>query len=44
VKRFLLLCTLLIGGGVLPLSAIIDTNNNGLSNLWERKFDNGDLF
>jgi len=28
----------------LPIFAIIDTNNNGLSDLWERQYNGGELF
>ena len=29
---------------VLPASAILDTNSNGLSDLWERAYHGGELF
>ncbi len=28
----------------LPAPAIIDTNNNGISDIWERQYNNGELF
>ena len=44
MKRLLILCTLLIGISALPTSAILDTNQNQLSDLWERAFNGGNLF
>ena len=42
MKRLLPLCALLCA--TLPAFAFIDTNNNGLSDLWERTYNNGQLF
>jgi len=42
VKRLLPLCALLCA--TLPAFAFLDTNNNGLSDLWERTYNNGQLF
>jgi len=36
--------TLLATLCVLPTSAILDTNSNGLSDLWERAYNGGELF
>ena len=44
MKRVLPLCALLFALGALPTSAILDTNSNGLSDLWERAYNGGDLF
>ena len=44
MRRLLILCTLLIGISALPTSAILDTNQNQLSDLWERAFNGGNLF
>jgi len=41
VKRLILLHTLLFS---LVAHAILDTNNNGLSDLWEKQYNNGNLF
>jgi len=43
MKR-LFLCTLLLVLCSTPASAILDTNNNGMSDVWERIYNNGDLF
>jgi len=43
MKR-LFLCSLLLVLCSRPASAILDTNNNGLSDVWERIHYNGDLF
>ncbi len=42
MKRFLPLCALLCA--TLPAFAFLDANNNGLSDLWERAYNNGQLF
>jgi len=44
VKRLLILCTLFIAISSLPTSAILDTNQNQLSDLWEKAFNGGNLF
>jgi hypothetical protein len=44
VKRVLSLSTLIYALCALPISAIIDTNTNGMSDLWENTFNNGQLF
>jgi hypothetical protein len=44
VKRVLSLSTLIYALCALPISAIIDTNTNGMSDLWEKTFNNGQLF
>jgi hypothetical protein len=44
VKRLLPLCALLFALGALHSSAILDTNSNGLSDLWELDFNNQTLF
>jgi hypothetical protein len=41
VKRLILLHTLLFS---LVAHAILDTNNNGLSDLWEKQYNDGNLF
>ena len=43
MKR-LFLCPLLLLLCSPPVSAILDTNNNGFSDVWERIYNNGDLF
>jgi len=40
----LFLCSFLLMLSSRPASAILDTNNNGLSDVWERIYNNGDLF
>ena len=42
MKRLLPLCALLCA--TLPAFAFLDANNNGLSDLWERTYNNGQLF
>jgi hypothetical protein len=42
VKRLLPFCALLCA--TLPAFAFVDSNNNGLSDLWERTYNNGQLF
>ena len=42
MKRLLPLCALLCA--TLPAFAFVDSNNNGLSDLWERTYNNGQLF
>ena len=44
MKRILPLGILIYALCGLPASAIIDTNNKGMSDLWERHFNNGKLF
>ena len=44
MKRLLILCTLFIAISSLPTSAILDTNQNQLSDLWEKAFNGGNLF
>ena len=41
MKRLILLHTLLLS---VVAHAILDTNNNGLSDLWEKQYNNGNLF
>ena len=42
MKRLLPLCALLCA--TLPAFAFVDSNNNGLSDLWERTYNNGQLY
>ncbi len=42
MKRLLPFCALLCA--TLPAFAFVDSNNNGLSDLWERTYNNGQLF
>ena len=42
MKRLLPLCALLCA--TLPAFAFVDSNSNGLSDLWERTYNNGQLF
>lgn len=44
MKRVLSLASLISALGVLPASAFLDTNSNGLSDLWERAYNGGNLF
>jgi len=44
MRRVLSLVTLLSALLVLPAFAILDTNSNGLSDLWERAYNGGELF
>ena len=44
MRRMLAIGTLLSSLCVLPASAILDTNSNGLSDLWERAYNGGQLF
>jgi hypothetical protein len=44
VKRVLPLSILIYALCALPVSAIIDTNSNGMSDLWERAYNGGELF
>ena len=44
MKRVLSIGTLFSALCVLPASAILDTNSNGLSDLWERACNGGELF
>ena len=44
MKRVLSLSVLICALCALPISAIIDTNTNGISDLWEQTFNNGQLF
>ena len=44
MKRPLSLCVLILGLCAFPASAILDTNENGLSDPWERAYNSGDLF
>lgn len=44
MKRLLTFASVLFALGALPASAVLDTNNNGLSDVWERKYNNNDLF
>ena len=43
MKRLFPTCTFFFSLGVLPASAIIDENSNGLSDLWEMIYNNGQL-
>jgi hypothetical protein len=43
VKRVLSLSVLIYALCALPMSAIIDTNTNGISDLWERQYNGGQL-
>ena len=43
MNHFLPLCTLIYALCALTVSAIVDTNGNGFSDLWERTFNNGEL-
>ena len=44
MKRVVPPCCFLFVLGALPASAILDTNENGMSDVWERAFNSGDLF
>ena len=44
MRRILPLGVLLFALCAFPASAILDTNSNGLSDLWERAYNGGDLF
>jgi hypothetical protein len=44
VSRFQSLCSLFFALYTLPASAIVDANNNGMSDLWEQQFNTGELF
>ena len=44
MKRILPACCFLSLLGALPASAILDENHNGLSDVWERDFNGGNLF
>ena len=44
MRRILPLGVLLFALCAFPASAILDTNSNGLSDLWERTYNGGDLF
>jgi hypothetical protein len=44
MKRILPLCVMLLALGYLPVSAILDTNGNGFSDLWEMTYNDGNLF
>jgi hypothetical protein len=44
MKRILPLCVLLVALGYLPVSAILDTNGNGFSDLWEMTYNDGNLY
>ncbi|MEI7909860.1 MAG: hypothetical protein WCK77_09520 [Verrucomicrobiota bacterium] len=44
MKRLLIFGALIFALSACPASAILDTNNNKLSDLWERKFNNNELF
>ena len=44
MKRIVPTCAAVFGLGALPSHAIIDTNENGMSDVWERIYNNGELF
>ncbi len=44
MKRLLTLGVLIFALCAFPASAILDTNSNGLSDLWERAYNGGNLF
>ena len=44
MRRMFAIGTLFSALCVLPASAILDTNSNGLSDLWERAYNGGELF
>ena len=44
MRRIFAISTLLSALCTFQASAILDTNNNGLSDLWERAYNGGDLF
>jgi len=44
MRRIFAIGTLLSALCAFPAFAILDTNNNGLSDLWERAYNGGDLF
>ena len=44
MKRIALTCILICGFCALPSFAILDTNNNGMSDVWERIYNHGNLF
>ena len=44
MKRLLTFASLLFASGTSPASAVLDTNNNELSDVWEREYNNNELF
>ena len=43
MKRILAMCSVLLSFGSFPAHAILDTNENGLSDLWELRYNNNEL-
>lgn len=43
MKRYVALCVLFLALGDLPVSAILDTNENGFSDFWEMPYNDGNL-